>query len=315
MFFDQMDSRDVKSLLGPLGIPHPPMGNRQTAEYNRIIMEWIDQEPESRWKSVQSLINMQRSRPGGLASAQDRAKKRAARLAISAPNEFITCVWSDQKQRMVTNNNFSQLGCLRNFAPVQNIVVSRPCDPGATAPQAKLISLVPLHHKAPQDSLHHKASHAESYYMNSQTRGGEQEEHSVEIDLTTGAAKVVHKKQKVVHDQKVVQISAQLSAQIAPSKLESTTKISSVQRSDKDSAEKQFRYQFVPVHNTPYQQSQPLPSACGTFQLSSWVNQVIKSRSCAAPQFVPAVRASRKRSFELDEAGEISLISQIQSCR
>ena len=69
---EAMDSRDVKSLFGPLAIAHPPKGNRQTAEYNRTLRAWIAFDPESRFSRVISLIEKQRLTPGGRPSAMVR---------------------------------------------------------------------------------------------------------------------------------------------------------------------------------------------------------------------------------------------------
>ena len=103
--FEDMDNNDVKSLFGPLGIPHPQMGSRQAVQYNQRIRDWIAKDPTYRCPLVRTLIETQRDTPGGPPSAQARAKKRAARAVAATPKEFIACVWNAQKQRMVMHND------------------------------------------------------------------------------------------------------------------------------------------------------------------------------------------------------------------
>jgi len=104
--FEQMDSRDVKSLFAPLGIPHPSLGNRQTAEYSRILRQWIGEEQQARTTTVSALIETQRSNPWGPPSAQDRSKKRAARAAAAgAGKNFVWCAWQHPENGMLVNEN------------------------------------------------------------------------------------------------------------------------------------------------------------------------------------------------------------------
>ena len=135
--FDDMDSRDIKALFAPLGIPHPPLGHRQTSEYRRILKEWIGVDPGATWLGLQrvqlvkTVIEAHRTRPGGPPSAKDRGKKRAARVEAArvtdTRNAFTWCAWQtpqkvleqkndDNTDQMVSQNVQAQIPPHRNEA-------------------------------------------------------------------------------------------------------------------------------------------------------------------------------------------------------
>ena len=112
--FEDMDSRDIKALFTPLGIPHPPLGHRQTSEYRRILKEWIGVDPGESWLGLQrvqlvkTVIETHRTRPGGPPSAKDRGKKRAARVEAArvtdTRNAFTWCAWQTPQKVLEQKN-------------------------------------------------------------------------------------------------------------------------------------------------------------------------------------------------------------------
>jgi len=125
--FEEMDSRDIKSLFAPLGIPHPPLGNRQTAEYRRILRTWIGQTEEAT-VMVRSVIETQKARPGGPPSAQDRGKKRTARVEAARVTDgskaFTWCAWQTPQKKMPEQKTENDVKTISQI--VQNQIPTRP---------------------------------------------------------------------------------------------------------------------------------------------------------------------------------------------
>lgn len=129
--FEEMDSRDIKSLFAPLGIPHPPLGNRQTAEYRRILRTWIgstEGNTEEATAIVRSVIETQKARPGGPPSAQDRGKKRTARVEAARVTDgskaFTWCAWQNPQKKMLGQKNENDTKTISQI--VQNQIPTRP---------------------------------------------------------------------------------------------------------------------------------------------------------------------------------------------